>query len=262
MTRRILMMIFLPLLLAGLPCRAATPALPNILWLTAEDTGPHLKCYGFDYAETPHLDALAARSLRYRKCWSNAPVCAPARTTLITGMYPTSLGADHMRSEVRIPGAFRLYPELLRQAGYYCTNNNKTDYNLPGGKDVWDESAPLAHYRNRAAGQPFFAVFNFTITHESQIRKRPHQAVHDPAKVPLPAYHPDTPEVRQDWAQYHDNITAMDCHGGPRAGATEGRGAGGGHHCFFLWRSRLRHAPQQALALQFRPACAADHSHS
>jgi arylsulfatase A-like enzyme len=198
------------LLLVGGLCRADGPARPNILWLTCEDTGPHLKCYGFDYAETPHLDALAGRSLRYRKCWSNAPVCAPARTTLITGMYPTSLGAEHMRSEVRIPDGIRLYPELLRAAGYYCTNNDKTDYNVPAGKMLWDETSKQAHYRNRAAGQPFFAVFNFTITHESQIRSRPHRAVHDPARAPLPAYHPDTPEVRQDWAQYHDNVTTMD----------------------------------------------------
>lgn len=198
------------LLLTVLPVKAQSPARPNILWITAEDIGPHLKCYGFDYADTPNLDALAARGVRYRKCWSNAPVCAPARTTLITGMYPTSLGAEHMRSEVRIPDEFKLYPELMRQAGYYCTNNSKTDYNLPDGRRLWDESSGKAHYRNRPDGKPFLAVFNFTTTHESQIRKRPHQAVHDPAKTPLPAYHPDTPEVRRDWAQYHDNITRMD----------------------------------------------------
>ncbi len=189
---------------------AQSPLRPNILWITAEDMGPHLKCYGFEYAETPHLDALAAGGLRYRMCWSNAPVCAPARTTLITGMYPPSLGAEHMRSEVRLPEAVRLYPELLRGAGYYCTNNDKTDYNLPPRPGLWQESSKQAHYRNRAAGQPFFAIFNFTTTHESQIRRRPHAAVHDPGRVPLPAYHPDTPEVRQDWAQYHDNITVMD----------------------------------------------------
>lgn len=195
---------------AACPAPAQTMRLPNILWITAEDIGPQLKCYGFNYADTPNLDALAARGVRYRKCWSNAPVCAPARTTLITGMYPTSLGAEHMRSEVRIPAEFKLYPELMRQAGYYCTNNSKTDYNLPEGRRVWDESSNKAHYRNRPAGKPFLAVFNFETTHESRIRKRPHKAIHDPAKVPVPAYHPDTPEVRRDWAQYHDNITDMD----------------------------------------------------
>ena len=207
---RPLLLCLLALFCVVRPALAAAPARPNILWITAEDMGPHLKCYGFDYADTPNLDALAARSLRYRKCWSNAPVCAPARTTLITGMYPPSLGAEHMRSQVRIPDHIKLYPQLLREAGYYCTNRDKTDYNVAESGGVWDESSKKAHYRNRPAGQPFFAVFNFTGTHESQIRNRPHTAVHDPAKAPLPSYHPDAPEVRRDWAQYHDNITAMD----------------------------------------------------
>lgn len=192
------------------------PPRPNILWLTSEDNGPHLGCYGDEYANTPNLDRLAAGGLRYLNCWSNAPVCAPARTAIISGMYPPSLGAEHMRSEVPIPEFLRLYPQLLREAGYYCTNNSKEDYNvLPHGQ-VWDESSPRAHYKNRGEGQPFFAVFNHVQTHESQIRARPHKAVHDPAKVRLPAYHPDAPEVRQDWAQYYDNITQMDAAIGQR----------------------------------------------
>lgn len=189
---------------------AETPARPNILWLTTEDIGPQLRCYGDAYADTPHLDAFAARSLLYRNAWSNAPVCAPARTTIIAGVYPTATGSEHMRSTARLPQQIQMYPQILRQAGYYCTNNVKEDYNLnPNGK-VWDESSGKAHYKNRAAGQPFFAIFNHTGTHESQIRTRPHKAVHDPAQAVVPAYHPDTPEVRQDWAQYYDNITEMD----------------------------------------------------
>jgi len=183
---------------------------PNILWVTSEDNGPHLGCYGDNYADTPNIDSIAERGMIYRNAWSNAPVCAPARTTIITGMYPPSLGAQHMRSAVRIPDNFKLYPEYLREAGYYCTNNSKTDYNLAGVGNPWDESSKNAHWRNRKAGQPFFAIFNFTTSHESQIRKRPHAPVHDPSKVRVPAYHPDTPEVRRDWAQYYDKITEMD----------------------------------------------------
>src|SRR5262249_29817601 len=80
--------------------------------------------------------------------------------------------------------------------------------------DVWDDSSNKAHYKNRKAGQPFFAIFNLLVSHESQIRVRPHKAVHDPAKVRVPAYHPDTPEVRQDWAQYYDKMTEMDAQAG------------------------------------------------
>lgn len=208
-------------LLSALPLAAAAPAetapaRPNILWLTSEDNGPHLGCYGDAYAVTPNLDKLAARSLIYRNAWSNAPVCAPARTTVITGVYPTSTGSEHMRSMTRLPESMRMFPALLREAGYYCTNNSKEDYNLAKAGVVWDESSNKAHYKNRTPGRPFFAVFNDTGTHESQIRKRPHTLVHDPAKVRLPAYHPDTPEVRHDWAQYYDNLTTMDARMGAK----------------------------------------------
>lgn len=189
---------------------AAEPARPNIVWITSEDNGPHLGCYGDSLADTPNLDRLAAKSLRYTRCWSNAPVCAPARTAIIAGVYPTSLGAEHMRSLVPMPRFMQMYPQLLRQAGYYCTNNSKEDYNLQKPGQVWDESSGKAHWKNRREGQPFFAVFNHTVSHESQIRQRPHRAIHDPFKVRIPAYHPDAPEVRQDWAQYYDQITAMD----------------------------------------------------
>jgi arylsulfatase A-like enzyme len=183
---------------------------PNILWITCEDMSPNLGCYGDTYATSPTIDQLAQRSLRYLNVWSNFPVCAPARTTIISGMYPPSTGSEHMRSFTKLAPGQQMFPAYLREAGYYCTNNNKEDYNLEHTGKVWDESSRQAHWRKRSGSQPFFAVFNFVITHESQIRTRPHKQVHDPAKVRVPAYHPDTPEVRQDWAQYYDNITTMD----------------------------------------------------
>ncbi|KAA3605493.1 MAG: sulfatase [Planctomycetota bacterium] len=196
------------LLLACLSIPAQKP--PNLLWISSEDNGPHLGCYGDPDADTPELDALAAKGMLYRKVWSNAPICAPARTTLISGVYATSSGAHPMRSRVRAPAEFRFFPQLLREAGYYCSNRSKEDYSLHKPGRVWDDSSGKAHWRNRPAGAPFFAVFNFTLTHESQIRRRPHEFQHQPEEVHLPAYYPDLPEVRQDWAQYHDQITAMD----------------------------------------------------
>jgi uncharacterized sulfatase len=187
---------------------------PNILWLTSEDHGPHVGCYGDAYATTPNIDALAARGMLYRHCWSNAPVCAPARTTLISGMYPTSTGSEHMRSLLPYPAGKKMYPQFLREAGYYCTNNSKTDYNLAEPGKVWDESSGKAHWRNRAGGQPFFAIFNSGKSHESQVRRRPHKPVHDPAGVRVPVYHPDTPEVRRDWAQYYDVVSEADADAG------------------------------------------------
>ena len=185
---------------------------PNILWITSEDNGPELGCYGDDYATTPHIDGLAKRSVRYLRCWSNAPVCAPARTTIITGVYPPATGAEHMRSNVPLSPKLKMYPQILREAGYYCTNASKEDYNLTKAGQVWDESSKNAHWKNRQPGQPFFAIFNHTISHESQIRNRIDEKnrIHDPAKVRVRAYHPDTPEVRKDWAQYYDRLTMMD----------------------------------------------------
>lgn len=194
------------------PAAATPPSAPrpNILWISSEDNGPHLGAYGDTYATTPALDQLAARGLRFTRAYANAPVCAPVRTAIITGVLPTTTGGMHMRSEAPLPPAIRMFPQLLREAGYYTSNNSKEDYNHPHTGVVWDESSARAHWRGRADGQPFFAVFNLTTTHESQVRLRPHTPVHDPAAVRVPAYHPDTPEVRRDWAQYHDKMTEMD----------------------------------------------------
>ncbi len=189
---------------------------PNIVWLTSEDNGPQLGCYGDDYATTPHLDRLASQGMIFARFWSNAPVCAPARTTIITGMYATSLGAEHMRSMVPMPRGALMYPQYLRQAGYYCTNHRKEDYNLEKPGKVWDDTSRNAHWKNAPAGKPFFAIFNSTVSHESQIRKQGHTLVHDLDQVRVPAYHPDTPTVRHDWAQYYDKITEMDAQLGKR----------------------------------------------
>ncbi|MEC7585184.1 MAG: sulfatase-like hydrolase/transferase [Planctomycetota bacterium] len=185
-------------------------ARPNLLWITSEDNGPHLGCYGDDYADTPNLDGLAARGLRYLNVWSNAPVCAPARTAIISGLYPTSTGSQHMRSQARLPAGMSMFPQLLREAGYYCVNRAKKDYNLEETGRLWDVSSGKAHWRGRGEGQPFFMMWNIGTSHESQIRRRPHKAVHDAAGVRVPAYHPDRPEVRRDWAQYYDKLTQMD----------------------------------------------------
>lgn len=203
---------------------AAEPLRPNILWLSSEDHGPHMGCYGDKFATTPHVDRLAAKGLVYTHCWSNAPVCAPARTTIISGLYASSTGAEHMRSMVAMPAGKPMFPQFLREAGYYCTNNAKEDYNLAKPGKVWDESSKKAHWKNRPTGQPFFAVFNCEKSHESQIRTRPHTFVHDPAKVRVPAYHPDTPEVRQDWAQYYDCVSEADAAAGARLAELEQAG--------------------------------------
>jgi N-sulfoglucosamine sulfohydrolase len=213
-------------LLAVFPGHRQTPVdspgdRPNILWITSEDNSPYLGCYGDSQALTPHLDRLASEGVRYRNAFANAPVCSTARSTLITGMHATTLGIHNHRSRVRIPESFPLYPEALRAVGYYCTNNSKTDYNLKDARDPWDESSPTAHYGNRGPGQPFFAVFNLTVSHEGQLTEEidadrrarallPRTPRVPPSEFRLPPYHPDTPVVRRDWSVYYDNVTLMD----------------------------------------------------
>jgi len=189
---------------------------PNVLWITCEDTSPHLGCYGDKVARTPNLDRFAKDALKYRFCWSNAPVCAPARTALISGMFPTSTGSEHMRSMARLPAGIKFFPQYLRDAAYYCSNNEKEDYNLEKPGQVWDESSKQAHWRKRKPGQPFFAVFNILVSHESQLRDTRRPLVTDPAAVRVPAYMPDLPEVRRDWAKSYDNIALMDAEFGKR----------------------------------------------
>jgi uncharacterized sulfatase len=153
-----------------------------------------------------------------------APVCAPARTAIITGCYPSSLGGEHMRSMILLPDFMKFYPQLLRERGYYCSNNRKTDYNLVEPGPVWDDSSGKAHWKHRAKDQPFFAIFNSTKSHEGQIRNRSRPLQHDPEEAPLPAYHPDTEESRADWARYYDNIAAMDAEAGAQLRELEAAG--------------------------------------
>jgi len=208
--------------LAFFPAGAAER--PNILWLVAEDHSPLLGCYGDTFARTPRLDGLAARSLRFTRASSNAPVCAPARTTLISGLHAPSAGAQHMRSQVRPPEFLKFYPELMRAAGYRCTNNAKEDYNFNIGRKIWDDSSNKAHYSDGPADQPFLAVFNAGQSHESTLHGNFGRITSDPATVPIPPYFPDTPEIRRDFAHYYDRIAVVDSWVGEQLDALEKAG--------------------------------------
>ncbi len=191
-------------------CAPKTSERPNILWLVSEDNSVFLGCYGDKFATTPNLDKFASEGILYLNAFVTAPVCAPSRSTIISGMYPPCMGTQHMRSMNNIPEFVKFFPQYLRAAGYYCTNNAKEDYNMPKPEGAWDESSKKAHYKNRKPGQPFFAVFNTEISHESCLHTTETSLTHDPAQVQLPPYHPDTPEIRHDWAQYYDKVQQMD----------------------------------------------------
>jgi len=200
----------------------AATSRPNFLWISAEDISPDLHCYGDEASISPNIDRLAAQGVRFTRAFSTAPVCAPSRSSIISGMYSSSVGSHNMRSDVIPPANIRCFTEYLRAAGYFCTNNAKTDYNFTVPATAWDENGPHAHWRDRESpDQPFFAVFNLMETHESRAMNLNGQFTHltdklspsekhDPAKLKLPVYYPDTPIVRASWARWYDCITVMD----------------------------------------------------
>ncbi|GAB4247251.1 MAG: sulfatase-like hydrolase/transferase [Acidobacteriota bacterium] len=212
--------------LAG-PVAGQEPERPNILWITAEDLSPHLGCYGDSYARTPRLDAFAREALLFTRAFATAPVCSPARSCLITGVYATSLGTQRLRSAFPIPDEIHGFPYYLRRAGYYTSNDVKTDYNTSDEprliRESWDDCRSGADWRGRKPGQPFFSVINLMTTHQSRTsvwsfeqfereiggRLRPEER-HDPTRAPLPPYYPDTELARRTWARYHDCITLLD----------------------------------------------------
>ena len=187
---------------------------PNILWIVSEDNSSHwIGCYGNDQAKTPNIDKLATEGALFEHAYSNAPVCAVARATILTGVYSPTMGTQHMRSRHPIPAKYKPNVEYLRAAGYYCTNNAKTDYNFKGDDNTyWDDSSGKAHYKNRPEGKPFFAIFNLGTSHESSLfNDKPAEPKRlTPDEINLPPYLPDLPEIRKDYARYHDRITQMD----------------------------------------------------
>ena len=216
-------------LVAPRPSLAQAPTRrPNIVWISNEDMSPRLGAYGDAIARTPVLDRLARESVRFTHAFTTAPVCAPSRAAIITGMYQTSLGAQHMRTtEDRVPelpGPYlavppfyvKAFPEYLRAAGYFTSNRAKTDYQFGVPFTIWDDLGADAHWRNRAdPKQPFFSVFNLEITHESRIfpsspARKGKKLVTNLADLKVPPYYPDTPVVREELARMYDNIADMD----------------------------------------------------
>ncbi|WP_440877107.1 sulfatase family protein [Thalassotalea sp. PLHSN55] len=229
---------------------------PNIVWLVVEDMSPILPAYGDHTIETPAISALAAQGVKYTNVYSPSGVCSPSRAAIALGMYPSSIGANHMRTtsntqetglpkyEAVPPSSAKMLSQYLREQGYYTTNNLKTDYQFTAPKAAWHESGPFAHWRNRSENQPFFAVINFTTTHESGLfepygirkiesrhyfsddKKRIAQLpqhhsvktteidtpIHLPkdTKFNIPPYLPDTPLVRRDMWKMYNNLAETD----------------------------------------------------
>lgn len=246
------------------PSSTATAKRPNILLIVAEDMSPRVGAYGDTVAQTPTLDALAANGVRYGNAFSVAGVCAPNRSSLITGVYTISMGTHQMRTGFGVPGTdvesyqavpppdVKAFPELLRAGGYATANFLKKDYQFGAPFTVWDVDAmPVegqldpALWRRLPADKPFFVMMNLIATHESRLAE-PHlsyparfaermatfaatqeatvPAITDPADVTVPPYYPDTPAVRASIAQFYDNVSYVDGQVGDILAALEADG--------------------------------------
>ncbi len=201
----------------------------NLIWIVLDDISPNLGCYGDAQAITPNMDRVAREGARFTRAFTHAPVCAPSRSGLMTGMYPTTMGSHHMRSKLINPP--EVFTKYLRDAGYQVAWPGKVDWNFDdGGTDPtkfnYQPNAQQVDSRkdwlNEAPpSKPFFHYLNLNITHESQTRAdaalhakntarlKPHE-FHKPANMKLPAFYPDAPEIRKDLSQYYDDITAAD----------------------------------------------------
>ena len=191
---------------------------PNFVWIISEDNSIHYLNHFFpDGADTPYIKKMAMHGVTFDNAFSNAPVCSVARSTLITSCYAPRIGSQYHRRSVMapMPEGLKMFPAYLKEIGYYTTNRSKTDYNLIQGKGVWDQSSRKAHWKNRKNNQPFFHKASYAISHESSlhfkkeaIKNQPTE--HDPGKVKLAPYHPDTKTFRYTQARYHDNIVKID----------------------------------------------------
>jgi arylsulfatase A-like enzyme len=214
--------------------------LPNILWIVTEDISPTLSFYGDKTAKTPNLDKLATESLIYDNAYTTVGVCAPSRSSIITGMYPTSIGTMHMRTShdvfswgrrdysakvaikdidgnsIRkyaavIPEKVKCYTEYLREEGYFTTNNYKTDYQFAAPVTAWDQNNQKAHWRNAPKGKPFFSIFNIDVSHESFLwRNKDLPLTVNPKNVIVPPYLPDNNITRKTIARHYSNVELMD----------------------------------------------------
>ena len=182
---------------------------PNILWITTEDWCPDLSCYGTKGVYTPHLDQLASEGIRYQKAFTTAPVCSASRSAMMTGFHQNYIRAHQHRTYDKkpLPHGIKPIPNLFAEAGYFtCLMSKKIDCNFTsaGKKDLFMGS----DWKERQAGQPFFARITFGGTHRSWNRdpKRPI----DIKDVELPPYYPDTPFVRRDWANGLEQVQLVD----------------------------------------------------
>ena len=205
---------------------------PNIVWLVAEDQSQYFfSFYGDNSVNLPNISELLKNGTVFEGMNSSYPVCAPARSAIITGMYPNSIGTGNMRAlqgdkkqrsakeaslgvpyySSKLAENIKPFTQILRENGYYCTNNSKRDYNFNLRDEAWDDSSNKASWEKRKDDQPFFSVFNFNVTHESAIWQRDKEELKvDPKNLKVPPVFPNDSISRHSLAVNYSNLVEMD----------------------------------------------------
>ncbi len=191
---------------------------PNIVWIVSEDNSKHyLKLFDEHGVATPNIEALAKEGIKYERAFSNGAVCSVARSAIISGCYGPRTASNFHRKEalVPLPGDLKMFPNYLRQAGYFTANNAKEDYNFIFDEEAWDESSQKAHWSHRLEGQPFFYVHNIGLSHESRMHYSLEDMENSPTELSMDDVfvqpnHPDTEIFRYANARYLDLMQKMD----------------------------------------------------
>lgn len=207
------------------------PIRPNIIWIIPDDMSANFSCYGETAIQTPHVDQLAAEGVRFTHAYVTVPVCSPARSAFITGMYQTSIGAHHHRSgrgelKIHLPEGVQPIPHYFKEAGYYTSlgtwppdskRGQRTDYNFEWDKSIYDGR----DWSGRSEGQPFFAQIHtrggkLRGTYPSDWEKISKNAAEKlgtltPLEaVDLPPYYPEEPDIIRDWQAYLESVRLTD----------------------------------------------------
>lgn len=210
---------------------------PNILFILTEDQGAQAGFLGTPGIRTPHMDRLAMSGRVFRNAFVVYPVCSASKAAIFTGLHNHANGllnntmnfhkpaaqltkaerANPIYAKNRIRDTIPTLTERLHAAGYYQAAMHKLHLS-PNEKFPYDEflrhpggpamDAFLA--RAAKAGKPWFLLYNIPNSHRPYPDSDKGKIRIDPAAVKLPAYLPDTPVVRQDWAEYLAGIGQAD----------------------------------------------------
>jgi len=221
---------------------------PNVLYVILEDTGPNFGCYGESLVRTPHIDRFASQGARFTNAFCTAPVCSASRSALMSGRYQTNIGAHNHRTwewhKTQLAAPAKHVCEWFHDAGYFTCNLQPKPGTVKGLKGAAGDGKVDLNFHSNAAdkgvffdgydwnqrkeGQPFFAHITIMETHKGEgwkvARQRPKSELVDPEKLKLASYYPDSPIVRDEYANYLDAISLSDGYLGQLLGRLEADG--------------------------------------